>query len=80
MSSRFLNLAYMLRLRQVWRDGQPVWQASVESPHTGERHAFAGLEALVAFLRTATLASQIGGAREASAQTHGSEEEGKAVT
>lgn len=40
----------MLRLRRVHRDGHAVWQASVESPHTGERHAFASVEALLAFL------------------------------
>ena len=33
-------LAYMLRLWQVNDDGKPVWRASVESPHTGERHGF----------------------------------------
>jgi len=54
--------AYMLRLRRVVRDGQPVWQASVESPHTGESHAFASLEALYAFLVAATRASQAGNA------------------
>ena len=43
-------LAYMLRMRRVWRDGRPVWQASVESPHTGERQMFAEPEALFAFL------------------------------
>ena len=43
-------LAYMLRLRRAWRDGLPVWLASIESPHTGERQVFAGLEELFAFL------------------------------
>jgi hypothetical protein len=43
-------LAYMLRLRRVMRDGQPAWLASVESPHTGERQAFCGLEELFGFL------------------------------
>lgn len=43
-------LAYMLRLwRAETKDG-PVWRASLESPHTGERARFAGLEALFAFL------------------------------
>jgi hypothetical protein len=47
-------LAYMLRL---WKsdDGEElVWRASVESPHTGERHGFADLEKLYAFLRQKT--------------------------
>jgi hypothetical protein len=43
-------LAYMLRLWQVDGEGQLTWRASLESPHTGERHGFASLEALFAFL------------------------------
>jgi hypothetical protein len=54
MSGESDYLAYMLRLRRVWRDGQGVWQASLESPHTGERHTFGSLEVLYAFLLTAT--------------------------
>jgi hypothetical protein len=50
MSGKSDYLAYMLRLQRVWRDGQPVWLASVESPHTGKRQAFANVEALFAFL------------------------------
>jgi hypothetical protein len=49
-------LAYMLRLWQVSSDRDPILRASVESPHTGERHGFANLERLFAFL-----AEQIGG-------------------
>jgi hypothetical protein len=37
-------LAYLLRLWRVNDDGKPVWRASLESPHTGERHGFANLE------------------------------------
>jgi hypothetical protein len=47
-------LAYMLRLRRVWRDGQGVWLASLEPTHTGERHTFGSLEALYAFLLSVT--------------------------
>jgi hypothetical protein len=47
-------LAYMLRLWQVSSDGEPIWRASLESPHTGERHGFANLEALFAFLEKQT--------------------------
>ena len=43
-------LAYMLRLWKVSSDGTLDWRASLESPHTGERHGFADLEALFGFL------------------------------
>jgi hypothetical protein len=43
-------LAYLLRLWQVHSEGELIWRASLESPHTGERHGFANLEALFAFL------------------------------
>ena len=44
-------LSYMLRLWQAGsRDGKSVWRASLEDPHTGERLAFGGVEALVTFL------------------------------
>ncbi len=47
-------LAYMLRLWQVSSDGEPIWRASLESPHSGERHGFANLEMLFAFLEEQT--------------------------
>jgi hypothetical protein len=47
-------LAYMLRLWQVSSDGKPIWRASLESPHSGERHGFANLETLLAFLEEQT--------------------------
>ncbi|TEU12129.1 MAG: hypothetical protein E3J21_21925 [Anaerolineales bacterium] len=43
-------LAYLLRLWQVKTNEGPVWRASLESPHTGERHGFVNLEMLFAFL------------------------------
>ena len=43
-------LAYMLRLWQVNTTGAPVWRASIEDPHTGERRGFADLASLFAFL------------------------------
>ena len=50
-------MAYMLRLWQVGsRSGQPVWRASLENPHTGERQAFGDVGALVAFLAEKTAA------------------------
>lgn len=47
-------LAYMLRLWRANDDGQPVWRASLESPHSGERHGFANLETLFVFLEEQT--------------------------
>jgi len=47
-------LAYMLRLWQMGSGEEPVWRASLESPHTGERRGFPSLEALVAFLEEYT--------------------------
>lgn len=43
--------AYMLRLWQEQDETGPAWRASLESPHTGERHGFASIEALFDFLR-----------------------------
>jgi hypothetical protein len=47
-------LAYMLRMWRVDTEEGTVWRASVESPHTGERHGFANLELLFAFLEEKT--------------------------
>jgi len=53
-------LSYLLRLWRVGGDGgthckeEVVWRASLESPHTGERIGFAGLDELFAFLRQQT--------------------------
>ena len=54
MTERPGYLAYMLRLWRVNDDGKPVWRASLESPHTGERVGFGSLEALFAFLEEKT--------------------------
>ncbi len=57
MEGRGHHLAYLLRLWEV-RDGdQRIWRASLQSPTTSERHAFANLEDLFDFLedRTTTL-------------------------
>lgn len=43
-------LAFMVRLWRTDTQEGPVWRASAESPHTGERQGFASLEALCAFL------------------------------
>lgn len=47
-------LAYMLRLWEASSDEELDWRASLESPHTGERHGFANLETLFAFLEKKT--------------------------
>jgi hypothetical protein len=47
-------LSYMLRLWQTDVNGELVWRASLESPHTGERQGFADLESLFAFLEEQT--------------------------
>ena len=52
MENRYL--AYMLRLWQVGEAEGAVWRASLEDSHSGELHAFASLEALVAFLAAVT--------------------------
>jgi hypothetical protein len=54
MTERPGYLAYLLRMWQVNDGGNSVWRASVESPHTGERHGFANLELLFAFLEEKT--------------------------
>ena len=59
-------LAYMLRLWQVSSDGEPIWRTSLESPHSGERHGFANLETLFAFL-----AEQMGGQPKRKEQPRG---------
>ena len=42
--------SYVLRLWRVPYKGKWQWRASIESPHTGERHAFGSLEQLFAYL------------------------------
>jgi len=46
-------LSYLLRLWKVGEDG-PVWRASLESSHSGERTGFAQLDDLFDFLRNQT--------------------------
>jgi len=42
--------AYLLRLWQVDDDQIVEWRALLEDPRTGERHGFADLPSLLAFL------------------------------
>ncbi|MGD8397659.1 MAG: hypothetical protein PVG11_02265 [Anaerolineae bacterium] len=64
-------LAYMLRLWLVSNGGEPVWRASLESPHTGERLGFASLEALFDSLRAHTGAQSEPGAQHGKVQKAG---------
>lgn len=51
--------AYLLRCWEApTRDGAAgsAWRFTMEDAHTGERHAFAGLAALVAFLQAELIA------------------------
>ena len=47
-------LSYLLRLWQVGSEGEGVWRASLEDPHTGECKGFGSLEDLFEFLREQT--------------------------
>ena len=47
-------LSYLLRLWLARERGRPVWQASVQSPHTGERESFCTMEDLFVFLQRQT--------------------------
>ena len=51
---QFKSFTYVLRVWQGERDGQSVWHASLQNPHSGERHIFADLGALLSFLKEKT--------------------------
>ena len=47
--------AYLLRLWQAEEgDDRPAWHASLEDPHTGERHGFPDLARLFEYLEEQT--------------------------
>jgi hypothetical protein len=46
--------AYLVRLWRVRSRGEWQWRAALESPHTGERQAFADLAGLFAYLERQT--------------------------
>lgn len=52
--------AYLLRLWPIEEGDSVVWRASLEDPRTGERHGFADLNSLVAFLNDVCRASDHG--------------------
>jgi hypothetical protein len=49
---------YRVYLLRLWlaqgKDGRPVWRAALEDAHSGERHGFADLARLYAFLQAHT--------------------------
>jgi hypothetical protein len=55
--------SYLLRLWTVREQGQVVWRASLEHPHTGERLHFTSLARLFAFLQDQTGAAADGAGR-----------------
>ncbi len=57
--------AYLLRLWRVPYRGKWQWRASLESPRSGERQVFAGLEKLFAFL-SERCSSQVPGTQDTS--------------
>lgn len=42
--------SYILRLWEVTREGEPAWQASLQSITTGQRRGFPDLESLFDYL------------------------------
>jgi hypothetical protein len=60
-------VSYLLRLWQIRSEGELVWRASLESPHTGERQGFANLDDLFDFLQkqTGAVSDANGGQNEA---------------
>jgi hypothetical protein len=47
-------VSYLLRLWQTQSDGELVWPASLEDPHTGKRRGFGSLADLFAYLEQET--------------------------
>ena len=43
--------SYLVRLWNAGSDDAPVWRASLEEPHTGERHSFPDVKSLCMFLK-----------------------------
>jgi hypothetical protein len=47
-------VSFLLRLWETNDQGESRWRASLERPRTGERHGFASLQDLFAFLEAQT--------------------------
>jgi hypothetical protein len=54
MAKQRRYLSYLLRLWQTSDGDRQVWRVSLESPGTGERRGFAGLEEMLDFLLAQT--------------------------
>jgi hypothetical protein len=65
-------ISYLLRLWQIRSEGEPIWRASLESPHTGERWSFANLSDLFTFLEEET-SHAVGGQIASDADEKGGE-------
>ena len=52
--------SYLLRLWLVEENGNRVWRASLEVTQSGEKHGFASLESMFAFLKEQTRGSETG--------------------
>jgi hypothetical protein len=55
MAKRKPTLVFLIRLWSAEEGGEPAWRASLESVSTGEKHGFASLDDLFAFLRQQVL-------------------------
>lgn len=51
--------SYLLRLWREEHNDEWIWRASLESAQTGERHNFATLDELIAFLHEQTSTSAL---------------------
>ncbi len=47
-------VAYLLRLWQITSTEGPVWRATLQDVHTGERQGFASMAQVIAFLEAQT--------------------------
>lgn len=57
-------ISYLLRIWRVSEGEAYRWRALLESPSTGERHGFADLEQLLAYLRAEIAAPEESGPAE----------------
>ena len=71
MKASGVYLAYLLRIWCIARDGETLWQASIEDVDTGERRGFPSLETLFAHLRDETRSAQGFGPPDGAAEERG---------
>ncbi len=48
------NPTYLAFLVRLWREGDDTWRGTLEDPHSGQRHAFAEVDELLAYIREQT--------------------------